>query len=186
MSDADLEQELIRWRTSPRARPPSNAVRLETDEALAYRNAGNLPDDKGRTLRLVLVVEKTSELASLDDKRLMYEPDFHDAPKWRIAGARAVNVVPLRGTITESTAADAWWEEPELAALEEEWQQHGTVAGVAIPAGYRSCVYKTVLSLQAAGKEVTAASIADSIERWVAEQDALRIRAALEEANRTG
>ena len=134
----------------------------------------------------MLVVEKTSELASLDDKSLMYEPDFHDAPKWSIAGARAVNVVPLRRTITESTAADAWWEQPELAALEEEWQRQGTVAGVAIPAGYRSFVYKTVLSLRAVGKEVTPSSIADSIQRWVTEKDVLRIRAALEEANKVG
>ncbi len=181
MSDRDLELELARWRSGNA--PPSAAMPLGIEEALEYRNAGNVPDDKGRSLRLVLRVNDSSELLRLDAKRLMYEPDYHDAPAWRVDGSRPVNVVPLRGPDAGPPATGPWWERPELAALEAEWRQQGSVAGVRVPEGYRSFVFKTVLSLRAAGKEVTASSIADSVQRWLPPDDALRIRTALEEAN---
>ncbi len=182
MSDRDLEQELARWRSGG-ALPPSNAAPLGIEEALEYRNAGNLPDGKQRSLRLVLRVNDSSELFTLEEKRLMYEPDYQKAPSWRVDGSRPVNVVPLRGPNAGPAATGPWWERPELAALEAEWQQRGSIGGVRVPEGYRSFVFKTVLSLRAAGREVTATSIADSIQRWVPPEDALRIRTALEDAN---
>ena len=45
MSVADLELELARLRSPHEAFPSSHAKRLSTDEALAYRSAGNLPDE---------------------------------------------------------------------------------------------------------------------------------------------
>jgi hypothetical protein len=183
MSDADLERELSRWRSPGRGLEPSDALLLDIPGALAYRNAGNLPDARGRTLRLVLRVRDTSELAALESKRLVYEPDFHEEPQWRTTGSRPVNVVPLRDEEGPASEAGPWWEQPELAALETEWQQHGTVGGVRVPSDYRGFGFKTVVSLRTAGKDVTATSIADSVARWVSPDDALRIRAALATAN---
>lgn len=184
MSDADLERELARVRSTGSDLPPSNALPLETEEALEYRNAGNLPDGKGRTLRLVLRIRDASELRTLEVKRLLYEPDFLEAPEWRISGSKAVNVVPLRRQGVGAPEGGAWWEQPEVAMLEDEWRRLGTVGGVQVPAAYRSFVFKTVLSLRAVGKAVTVSSIADSIQRWLPLEDALRIRTALEKANR--
>lgn len=183
MSDLDVERELARWRSPDSELPPSNALPLGIRDALEYRNAGNRPDAQGRSLRLVLQVRDALDLVALERKRLVYEPDFHEAPRWRGPGSRPVNVVPLRGPGTAAAAAGPWWKQPEVAALEAEWQEHQTVAGVRVPEPFRSFVFKTVLSLQAAGKEVTATSIADSVERWVPASDAQRIRTALQDAN---
>jgi hypothetical protein len=179
MSTADLERVLARRRGVDAPAPES--VRLSVPEALAYRDAGNLPDDRGRTLRLVLHVAGPDDLAA---KRSLYEPDYHDAPSWRRPGSRPVNVVPLREPGAGAVAPDAWWEQPELRALEEEWARSGTVAGIVVPAAYRGFVYKTALSLRGAGIEVTPQSLADSIARWVPADEAEQIRAALREANR--
>jgi hypothetical protein len=183
MSTADLERELARWRDPGGDAPPSGAARLSVPEALGYRNAGNLPDSHGRTLRLVLYVEGPRELASLSRKRLLYEPDYHEAPNWRRPGSAHVNIVPLR---SPGVAGDPkpWWEDPLLGALEEEWRAGGTVAGIRVPGPYRSFVYKTVISLRATGKEITPEAVADSIARWVPPEEASRLRTALLEANR--
>jgi hypothetical protein len=186
MSDADLELELARFRSGDRDLPPSNALPLGTQQALLYRNAGNRPDHRGRTLRLVLHVGDASELKSLERQRLLFEPDFHDAPNWRVAGSRLVNIVPLRRPPRAPRPAEPWWEQEEVAALEQEWQESGTVGGVRVPSEYRSFVFKTVLGLRLAGKEITASSIADSVQRWLPPEDALRIRVALEQANPDG
>jgi hypothetical protein len=182
MSVADLERELLRWRGDTDVEP-SNALRLTTEEAVAYRNRGNVPDEYGRSLRLVLMIEKSADLDSLDTTRLRYEPDYHDPPEWRRPGSVPINVVPLRKSDVTAAATGPWWEEPGLAELEREWQESGRVAGVAVPAEYRGFVYKTVLSLRESGKDVSVASVADSISRWLPREDAARIRRALEEAN---
>lgn len=183
MSTADLERELRRWRDPTAAVPPSNARRLRRDEALAYRDAGNVPDDLGRTLRLVLVVEDAADLASLDAKRRTHEPDYHRPPKWRRAGSAPVNVVPLRAPGVPGPAARPWWEQPGAAELDDEWRRTGAMAGLAVPADYRAFVLKTVAALRAAGEPVTPDTVADSIARWLAPDDAERIRAALRAAN---
>ncbi|HEX2051431.1 MAG TPA: hypothetical protein VHJ34_12505 [Actinomycetota bacterium] len=183
MSTGDLERELRRWREPDAAVPPSNARRLERAEALAYRDAGNLPDELGRTLRLVLVADDARDVAALDDKRRRYEPDYHRPPTWRRAGSAPVNVVPLRAPGVGGPAAGPWWEQADVAELESEWRRTGAVAGVAVPREYRSFVLKTVAALRAAGEPVTPDSIADSIARWLAPDDAARIRAALRAAD---
>ncbi|MGH2729643.1 MAG: hypothetical protein ACRDJI_03450, partial [Actinomycetota bacterium] len=180
---ADLERELERLRSGEGDVSPSNAVRLSVEEALAFRNAGNLPDDNGRTLRLVLRIDDASELSYLQAKRLVWEPDFHDAPEWRRAGSRPVNVVPLRAPGVTAGDHGPWWEESQVAALEDEWRTRGTAAGLKVPASCRGFVYKTVLALRAAGREVTPDSVADSISRWVPAPEADQIRSALRDAN---
>ena len=182
MSPDDLELELKRWRQPELDVAPSAALPLPVDEALAYRNAGNLPDAQGRSLRLVLHVNDASELTYLQQKRSRFEPDFHDAPSWRREGSRPVNVVPLRRAEIEAKPGRAWWDDPEVSALEAEWEETGSVAGVSVPADYRSFVYKTVLSLRASGREITADSIADSIARWLGDEQAEQIRRALHSA----
>ena len=183
MSPEDLERELRRMRAPKNAIEPSDARLLSIDEALAYRDAGNLPDERGRTLRLVLRVDSLEDLEALDRKRLAYEPDFHDPPEWRIAGSRPVNVVPLRAEGVVVPEAGPWWEDEGVADLETEWRAHGTVAGIQVPGDYRGFVFKTVLSLRAAGRDVTPDSIADSIARWLSPEDAARIAGALRRAN---
>lgn len=181
MSTTDLERVLARRRGVDA--PAPQAVRLSIPDALAFRDAGNLPDDQGRTLRLVLHVTGSDDLASLNSKRLLYEPDYHDAPSWRRPGSRPVNVVPLREPDARAVTTDPWWEEPALRALEEEWARSGTVAGITVPAAYRGFVYKTALSLRDADIEVTVESLADSIARWLPDDEAEQIRAALRDAN---
>ena len=173
MSTEDLERELARHRDPRRDLPPSNAERLEVHEALRYRDAGNLPDDHGRTLRLVLHVSGAKDVGALSVKRLEFEPDFHDAPTWRREGSKPVNIVPLRVSAHDEPLEErAWWDEPEMAALEEEWSRSGTAAGITVPAEYRSFVFKTIVSLRAAGREVTPGSIRDSIARWLSPEEA--------------
>ena len=177
MSVADLELELRRARSGDATLPESNALPLSVTDALRYRDAGNLPDESDRSLRLVLHVADAAELSYLQQKRLLFEPDFHDAPDWRRSGSRPVNVVPLRtGSTSPAEPDDAWWEDPALAELEKEWSEHGTVAGLAVPSAYRGFVYKTVLALRAAGKEVTVDSVLASIARWLQPEDVERIR----------
>jgi hypothetical protein len=177
MSTADLEAELARLRGEDR--PPSNARPLSTSEALSYRNGGNLPDQAGRTLRLVL----RADGEGLAVRRRLYEPDFHEAPTWRRAGSVPVNVVPLRGAGSSPGDSGPWWEDPQLRRLEAEWGRSGTIAGLKVPGAYRGFVYKTVLALQANSQAVTIEAVADSIARWVPPRDAQLIRAALVEAN---
>lgn len=183
MSTPGLERELKRRRSPDLELPRSDALSLTIPEALAYRNAGNLPDDRGRTLRLVLRVGDAEELKALSAKRLEYEPDYHDPPNWRRAGSAHVNVVPLRDPEVSGDPR-AWWESPQLAALEKEWSESGMVAGLRVPGELRGFVYKTVLALKASGRSVDPDTLADSLERWLPPQEAEQIRAALKEANR--
>lgn len=181
MSTADLEKELARWRDPEADVPPSGALALTIDEALAYRDAGNLPDDHGRTLRLVLVAHSLDEVKALGRKRALFEPDYHAAPAWRREGSAPVNVVPLRAPDAGGDAS-AWWEDSDVAELEREWSRTGQVAGLPVPAAYRGFVFKTVLALREAGLQVTADSVADSIARWLSPEQAKEIRNALHAA----
>jgi hypothetical protein len=182
MSAADVETELKRWREAEVEIPPSNAIALTIEAALAYRNSGNLPDADGRSLRLVLHVNDAAELSYLQQKRLEFEPDFHDAPTWRREGSKPVNVVPLRRDDVRGSGGRAWWDDPAVAELEREWSTSGTVAGMRVPADIRSFVYKTVLSLRAAGRDITPDSVADSIARWLSPKEAEHIRKQLEQS----
>ena len=179
MSLADLERELSRWKNPDSDLSPSGAERLSIEDALAYRDAGNIPDVEGRTLRLVLVVRSLDDLESLNRRRLLYEPDYHSAPEWRREGSARVTVVPLREPHLQSVSPGPWWEDPELAALEHEWETSGTVAGMRVPGAYRGFVYKTVVALRSAGIEVTPQAVCDSVARWLEEPDLRRIREAL-------
>ena len=180
MSTEDLERELARRRGEDV--PESSAQSVSTDDALAYRNRGNLPDELGRTLRLVLRIENEEDLASLDTKRLEYEPDYHEQPAWRVEGSKPVNVVPLRAARVTANSTDAWWDDETMASMEDEWRRTGMVGGLKIPADYRSFVYKTIAALRSAGRPVTVESVVASIARWLAPADADEIRVALEEA----
>ncbi len=182
MSTTDLETELARWRSRGKDVPRSNARRLTVPEALAYRDAGNLPDELGRSLRLVLVVRDSEDLRSLGARRAVFEPDYHDAPAWRRPGSRPVNVVPLR---TPGVAGDPspWWETADISDLEAEWARTGGVGGMRVPGEYRSFVFKTVIALREAGLPVDPDSVGDSIRRWLAPEQAEEIRAALRDAN---
>lgn len=179
MSTADLERELARERNPNSDIAPSNALKLTIEQGLAFRDAGNIPDDEGRTLRLVLRIEGADELTNLDAKRLLYEPDFHERPGWRRPGSKPVNVVPLRAPEFSAEPQEAWWDRPELKALEDEWRDFGTVAGMRVPGAYRGLVYKTVLSLQATGRKVTPDAVADSITRWLSPEETEQVRTAL-------
>lgn len=183
MSTTDLERELARRRDPAADVPASNALPLSVEDALAYRNAGNLPDDLGRTLRLVLVARTLDEVRALGRKRSLYEPDYHAAPAWRREGSAPVNVVPLR---SPDVAGDPspWWESSDVAELEAEWEATGRIGGLAVPAEYRGFVFKTVLSLREAGIPVDADTVADSISRWLGPQQAEEVRAALRDAGR--
>ena len=184
MSATDLEVELRAWREPGAAFPPSSSVALGTEEALSIRDDGNLPDEHGRTLRLVLIVDR-SEPGLIERERLRFEPDFHEAPEWRREGSKPVNVVPLSPAgAGRREPLDAWWEDPAMGALEEEWRGSGAVAGLSIPEEWRGFVFKTISSLRAAGREVTVDSIADSVARWLAPEEVARLRTALRDANR--
>ena len=180
MSTEELERALQAWRSGDTALV-TEGVPLSIEEALDIRNAGNVPDEKGRSLRLVLRVEDGSDLKRLSSKRLTFEPDFHSAPSWRRSGSRPVNVVPLRRPQESPQTAKPWWQDSDMEDLEEEWQRTGAVSGVRVAASYRGFVYKTVVALRNAGAEITADSIADSISRWVPIAEAERIRAAMED-----
>jgi hypothetical protein len=134
-------------------------------------------------LRLVLHLASQEELVSIDKKRSLFEPDYHDEPTWKGPGSKPINVVPLRSSNLASAARGPWWEQPELKELEDEWSRTGAVAGIAIPAEYRGFIYKTVLSLRAGGREVTVESLLDSIARWLGPHDLASLRSALEAHN---
>lgn len=178
MSTSDLEKELARWRDPGAAAPPSNAVALSVEAALAYRNAGNVPDEHGRTLRLVLFARDLDEVRALGKKRAAYEPDYHDAPAWRREGSVPVNVVPLR---LPGVAGDPspWWESADVADLEAEWRRTGRVAGLPVPAEYRGFVLKTVVALREAGRPVDVDSVGASLERWLSPEQAREISDAM-------
>jgi hypothetical protein len=182
MNTPDLERELIRRRSGERKAGPQSALRLTVDEALAYRDAGNLPDEHGRTLRLILLARDRTEVRELPAKRLLFEPDYLDEPTWRREGSKPVNVVPV-GTVMPVNSQEPWWEEPDLAALESQWLSTGAVDGVRVPEDYRGFVYKTILALRNAGREVTIDSIVDSLARWLGPRETTEIRSALEQEN---
>lgn len=184
MSPADLEVELRRFRSKGGPVEPSNAIALETDQALRYRDAGNLPDELGRSLRLVLRVDSAEELRSLDAKRARYEPDHHDAPNWRRPGSKPINVVPFRAPAIEIAPTDAWLDDEDMADLERTWLHEGRVFGVRVPGAYRGFVYKTAAALHRAGRPVTVGTIIDSLRRWLEPEDVEAIRRALEAENR--
>jgi hypothetical protein len=52
-----------------------------------------------------------------------------------------------------------------------------------VPGEYRSFVYKTVVALRAADKEVTARTVSDSVARWLGSAEAEALRTALEGTN---
>ena len=184
MSTADLEYELARWRAPGKDEGVSRAQPLTTEQALAFRDAGNLPDELDRTLRLVLHVDDTQGLANLAERRLEFEPDYQDAPTWRREGSRPINVVPLRRSGIAPVSDEPWWEDAELAELEHEFNERGTAGGVRVPDEYRGFVFKTILALRSQEREVTAKTISDSIARWLPEEDAARIALELNELNR--
>lgn len=181
MSVADLEIELRRIREPGRVTEPSRAERLSNEAALEYRNAGNLPDELGRSLRLVL----RGAPESLGTSRLRFEPDFHRAPSWRRPGSKPVNVVPLPDERPRPDAATekGWWEQDDVAGLEAEWNRSGEVAGIVVPGAYRSFVFKTVASLKSAGVEVSVDAIVGSVARWLAPDQVAELEGALREAN---
>ena len=181
MNLEELQQELRRIRDA--AEPASTAIPLTVAQAIARRNAGNLPDEQGRTLRLVLYVSDPPEPGALERRRIDFEPDHHEQPSWRRPGSTPVNVVPLRLTREHRARTKAWYEEPAVAALEREWQATGAVSGVRIPGDLRGFVFKTVLALRAAGKEVSPQTLSASIARWLSPADAARVRDALQRAN---
>jgi hypothetical protein len=184
MSTLELERILL-WLRSPSNEPAPEPTRLTIEEALAYRDAGNLPDEHGRTLRLFLLARDRQEVRDLSLRRLDFEPDYHDAPTWRRQGSKPINVVPLPSD-SKAPEGRPWWEEPDLAALESEWLTTGGIDGLRIPAAYRGFVYKTILSLRAAGRPVSIDSVADSLARWLAPEEVAEIRSALESANGAG
>jgi hypothetical protein len=181
MSTADLEKELAR-RREPGSVAPSEAVPLSIDAALAYRDAGNLPDERGRTLRLVLFARDLDEVRALGTKRLQFEPDYHAAPGWRRDGSAPVNVVPLRGPDVAGDPSP-WWESEDVAGLEAEWRETGRIAGLAVPAEYRGFVLKTVVSLRAAGIAVDVDTVAASLARWLAPEQVREVTDAIRAAS---
>lgn len=183
MSPGDLEVELRAWRDPDAEVEPSHAEALAMAEALAYRDLGNLPDDLGRTLRLVLVLDRV-EPGLMERERARFEPDFHDPPTWRREGSKPVNVVPLVSPAAAvSRPGDAWWDDPEMGAFEEEWRSTGSVAGLVIPDEWRGFVFKTIASLRASGREATVDAVVGSVARWLEPDDVERLHRALREAN---
>ena len=180
MSVADLEAELAHLR-DPSRPPGDTTLALSSSDALAFRDAGNLPDEHGRSLRLVLEVGDEP----LGEKRLRYEPDYHQAPTWRRDGSKPVNMVPLRRTPDQAREDPevAWWEQADVAALEQEWLDTGRVAGLVVPAEYRSFVLKTIASMRTAGLHIDIESVTGSLSRWLTPEQVVEIRAALMDAN---
>ena len=181
MSVAELERELARAREGAGA--PTEAVHLTSEEAMAFRSAGNVPDESGRSLRIVLHVRSADDVRNLSRRRLEFEPDFHEEPTWRKEGSVPINVVPLRLEPVEPASDTEWWAEPEVAELESEWLRTGRVGDVRVPESYRSFVYKTVLSLRAADLPISVETICASVARWLSPDDTAALRSALEEAN---
>jgi hypothetical protein len=179
MSVRDLEIELARVRDPSRRDDVTNALPLSVEEAMAYRNRGNRPDALDRTLRLVLLVDDEA----LSVKRLRFESDYLAAPAWRREGSRPINVVPLEKEPTRESGPRRevpWWEQSDIAPLEEEWRDSGTVLGIAIPGDYRSFVFKTIAALQQSGVEVTLESILGSVSRWLSAEQVEELRAAFD------
>lgn len=181
MSVKELERELARLRDP--SQPPTDAPHLTIEEALEARAAGNVPDENGRSLRLVLHVSNVEDVRSLSRRRLEFEPDFHDEPTWRRDGSVPINVVPMRLGPIEPAPDRDWWNEPDIAEPEAEWRRTGKVDDVRIPDGYRGFVFKTVLSLRAAGRPITVETILASVARWLTPEDVATLRDALHEAN---
>ncbi len=182
MSVRDLEIELAALREPARA-GDSNAIRLSVTEAIDFRDRGNLPDVQGRTLRLVLELDDEP----LSTKRLRYEPDYHAEPSWRREGSKPINVVPIPSPRRRPERAPApateWWEQPDVAELESEWQRTGAVRGLQVPGDYRSFVLKTIASLDGAGIDISVESVTASMSRWLSPEQVSEIREALAEAN---
>ena len=182
MTTEALERELAHWRSGGLEPGGDDVERLTSEEAIAFRSAGNVPDERGRSLRLVLRVASEEDLRSLDSKRRHYEPDFHDPPVWRRPGSRPVNVVPLRDA-TVRGHPQPWWDDERTGPLEKEWAATGQVAGLRVPADVRGFVLKTVLSLQDSGREATIDAVVGSLQRWLPQDDVAFIRDRLIEAN---
>lgn len=183
MSVAQLERYLAAWRAGDPAGVPEGIERLTIDGARDYRDRGNVPDAADRSLRLVLRVDDEGDLLALDSKRLRYEPDAHQAPTWRRAESRPINVVPLRAADVAGPGLHSWWDDPAMAEMEKRWQETGEVDGLAIPEEFRGFVYKTLVALRGSGAQVTPDAVADSIARWLDPVEAERLRAALRSAN---
>jgi hypothetical protein len=183
MSLTQLEAYLGAWRAGDPSLIPEDVEKLSVGDAIAFRNRGNAPDDLDRSLRLVLRIDNEEDLRSLDLRRIGFEPDAHDAPAWRREGSRPINVVPLRRADLTGTTSHPWWEDPEMAAMEREWQESGTVDGLKIPGDLRGFVYKTIAALRKTETEVTPDAIADSVARWLEAEDVDELRAALKDVN---
>jgi hypothetical protein len=186
MTTEEVVREVEKWKSEPGS-AFKDFARLPISDALSYRNAGNFPDDEGRSLRLVIEVDPQAGVDTVSERRLQFEPDFHNAPNWRRSASRPVNVVPLRAraSSTSPEQEEAWWEDEKVAPLESEWKESGTVAGLPVPGEFRSFVFKTVISLRASGRDVTADSVADSVARWLDPVEADRLRKALKGASST-
>ena len=57
------------------------------------------------------------------------------------------------------------------------------MAGLRVPAEFRGFVFRTVIALEHAGREVTVDSVVESVSRWLSPEDVSKLAAALEEAN---
>ena len=172
-------RELARFRAGEELGATPDIQPLTTQEALAYRDAGNLPDDQERSLRLVLSVASEEELHSLEARRLTFEPDYLNAPEWRREGSKPINVVPLR-SLDVKGVEQPWWEDPAVAPLEKEWQETGAIGGMSVPGEYRSFIFKTVIALRSAGREVTPEAVLDGVARWLSPSQVDELRAAFD------
>ncbi len=179
MSDRDVEIEVARLRGEPR--DASGALALSVDEALAYRSRGNIPDELGRSLRLVL----SDATTTFEQRRLDFEPDLHAAPTWRRQGSRTVTLIPLPRDKASKPDDWEWRDDPAMLGSEEEWSRTGRVGDLAIPADIRGFLFKTIVALRSADQEITIDSVCSSIARWLQPSDVERIRNALIEANST-
>ncbi len=180
MTNDEVVREVQRWKADPES-AFADFTRLSVSDALSHRNAGNFPDYEGRSLRLVITVDANGGVDQVSEMRAEFEPDFHDAPNWRKPASKPVNVVPLRARASSPghVEEEPWWEDADVAPLEAEWKRSGTVEGLSVPGEFRGFVYKTVIALRAAGREITADSVADSVARWLDPLDADRLRRAL-------
>ena len=70
-----------------------------------------------------------------------------------------------------------------MAELEAQWQRTGAVSGVNIPGDLRGFLFKTILALRAAGKEISVEALSASVSRWLQPDDVARIGDALRRAN---